>query len=652
MRKQICSVLIMGFILSIAVPVKADDYNLHKMSRAQLETMQDDINSVMKLHHKADSDIKEKVQKVVKTETESYYAKFDCEVEWAWVDYEYTCDWDFVTLSTHLDFKDKKGKSKRADIYAELFADGNDYKIYYLLAGTELVINKREELPENLWENLPESKRVNSSGLDLSVMTTDELEVLEENIENELEKNHSTSSKINDILLDLVKDEVEKEYAETDWPWLDYDYTCDWGLYTLQTSVEYNDNDDEKEADIYAEAYPVNDEYELFYLTVGDNILIDKRNELPEELLAEEENAIIDISEERIIENTGVEKEVIITNVIKDDAKTKRELPSEEKKTKTQEVIDETIKEIEQPVNVEEKNEETEIQLQDTVLYKKGAKGEVVRNVQKKLIKLGYLFGEADGDFGEITQAALKKFQQENEIEENGDITSITIDKLNQKYYAGKKVALTDSIKENKENFLEADIAQYEAGGLADKDVYLRGNILLVTGYDDIMVLNNNGDVWHMELETSFDLSVYEGTECEVFGRIYANTHLDEKPPHMYFTSEDYGIRFNDGLITTSVADEGKFIYPPGITQTEHEKEMRSEETGIQNNSSFHIPKEKEHVTVPSVSEDDIKNPVWVPVNGGTKYHRKSGCSNMKNAKKVSMETAKANGYTPCKRCY
>ncbi|MDY2698322.1 MAG: hypothetical protein ACI4E5_07620 [Suilimivivens sp.] len=43
---------------------------------------------------------------------------------------------------------------------------------------------------------------------------------------------------------------------------------------------------------------------------------------------------------------------------------------------------------------------------------------------------------------------------------------------------------------------------------------------------------------------------------------------------------------------------------------------------------------------------------VWVPTNGGVKYHIKSSCSNMKNPRQVSVETAIADGFTPCKKCY
>ncbi len=43
---------------------------------------------------------------------------------------------------------------------------------------------------------------------------------------------------------------------------------------------------------------------------------------------------------------------------------------------------------------------------------------------------------------------------------------------------------------------------------------------------------------------------------------------------------------------------------------------------------------------------------VWIPTNGGTKYHTHSGCSNMKNPKKVTESKAQSSGFTPCKRCH
>ena len=43
---------------------------------------------------------------------------------------------------------------------------------------------------------------------------------------------------------------------------------------------------------------------------------------------------------------------------------------------------------------------------------------------------------------------------------------------------------------------------------------------------------------------------------------------------------------------------------------------------------------------------------VWIPTHGGKKYHSNPNCSGMKGPEKVSISTAKARGFTACKKCY
>jgi hypothetical protein len=43
---------------------------------------------------------------------------------------------------------------------------------------------------------------------------------------------------------------------------------------------------------------------------------------------------------------------------------------------------------------------------------------------------------------------------------------------------------------------------------------------------------------------------------------------------------------------------------------------------------------------------------VWIPTNGGARYHTKASCSGMKNPREVSIDQAMAQGFTPCGRCY
>jgi hypothetical protein len=43
---------------------------------------------------------------------------------------------------------------------------------------------------------------------------------------------------------------------------------------------------------------------------------------------------------------------------------------------------------------------------------------------------------------------------------------------------------------------------------------------------------------------------------------------------------------------------------------------------------------------------------VWIPTNGGQKYHSHAGCSNMDDPEKVTQGEAESLGFSPCKRCY
>ena len=61
-------------------------------------------------------------------------------------------------------------------------------------------------------------------------------------------------------------------------------------------------------------------------------------------------------------------------------------------------------------------------------------------------------------------------------------------------------------------------------------------------------------------------------------------------------------------------------------------------------------------VTVKSKSSgqnnSEYSSKVWIPTNGGTKYHSKSSCSKMKNPQCVTKNQAINQGFEPCKRCY
>lgn len=60
----------------------------------------------------------------------------------------------------------------------------------------------------------------------------------------------------------------------------------------------------------------------------------------------------------------------------------------------------------------------------------KGSKGNAVKSIQTRLIKLGFLSGKADGDFGNGTEKAVIAFQTEKGLEANGIVDEATYDAL------------------------------------------------------------------------------------------------------------------------------------------------------------------------------------------------------------------------------
>lgn len=54
-----------------------------------------------------------------------------------------------------------------------------------------------------------------------------------------------------------------------------------------------------------------------------------------------------------------------------------------------------------------------------------------VKKIQKKLNKLGYKCGKADGSFGAKTKSAIKKYQKEKKMKSSGKINKTLLKKLN-----------------------------------------------------------------------------------------------------------------------------------------------------------------------------------------------------------------------------
>ncbi|MGG0308476.1 peptidoglycan-binding protein [Priestia megaterium] len=65
-----------------------------------------------------------------------------------------------------------------------------------------------------------------------------------------------------------------------------------------------------------------------------------------------------------------------------------------------------------------------------STLLENGASGSAVKDLQEKLIKVGYELGKVDSEFGKLTDAAVRKFQKDNKLSVDGIAGAKTLAKL------------------------------------------------------------------------------------------------------------------------------------------------------------------------------------------------------------------------------
>ena len=383
----LCSLALLFSLFAPQAFAEAGTPDLSTLTRKELDAFLDDIDAEKELHHETEYETRDAVLAATKNEVEAHFAKQDIEISWAWIDYSYTRDWDFYTLSTHIDYRDASNKKQKPDVYSEVFLQNGQYTVYYLLVGTELVINRRDELPDTHWAEEPKGVVNERTGTDLSKMSVDELNALKTAVNNEIKANHSTNSTTNNLILSMTKSEVEQYFFQQNisvsWAWFDYSYTCDWSFYSLKTPIDCRDAEGHyTDATVYSEAYPFSGQYALCYLAVDDTVLINRRDELPENLAA----ALLQESE-TVAPPAATAAPTATTMATEEPLPTVEPLPTEE-----------------------------------LILLEKGASGDQVLRLQQRLIALGYLKDSATGEYDTKTAAFVKAFQAVNGLECTGVI--------------------------------------------------------------------------------------------------------------------------------------------------------------------------------------------------------------------------------------
>ena len=289
MKRWICLLLVVVMVLSLGM-TRRENADLSTLGQTQLNSLVENIEEELERNHKVSSTARGGILDVTKKTVEAYFSNQGVEVSWAWTDYTYTRDWDFYTLTTHISYKVASGKNQKQDVYSEVMYIEGKYNLFYLSIGQKVILNHRDNLPPDKWASTPETNVNEASGINLALLSETELHTLSENAKNELSENHTTSSKATKAIRTLVKNTVDAHYTnqgfDTSWPWLDYTYTCDWNYYTMTSTVtlESETDDSSRTISVYAEAYPLSELYELTYLFVGEDVLIDRRSEIPKSL--------------------------------------------------------------------------------------------------------------------------------------------------------------------------------------------------------------------------------------------------------------------------------------------------------------------------------------------------------------------------------
>lgn len=150
-------------------------------------------------------------------------------------------------------------------------------------------------------------------------------------------------------------------------------------------------------------------------------------------------------------------------------------------------------------------------------------------------------------------------------------------------------------------------------------DVYVIGEITQISKVNDITIVDSEGKRWTVDLGTACDLSSYIGTECEVYGFSSGGISSQHKTPLINMSHDDNRIVFADG----------KELYPEDFDSTQ---QFSSKYTGSETSGEG--------------------GKVWVPTDGGTKYHSKASCSGMYNPKQTTKAEAENAGFSKCGKCW
>lgn len=155
-----------------------------------------------------------------------------------------------------------------------------------------------------------------------------------------------------------------------------------------------------------------------------------------------------------------------------------------------------------------------------------------------------------------------------------------------------------------------------------------------------------------------------ETTATEITSETAATEIASEKATET--ETENSEVQENNGNSSTEVSADNSDSQVESDNTTDNQSEENYADTDVSDSQSeesytsdsdsssttdYAESDDSDSAAVSDNSDQEQQDMVWV--NGtGKKYHRRSDCSNMKNAYQVTVEEAENMGKDPCKKCY
>lgn len=194
----------------------------------------------------------------------------------------------------------------------------------------------------------------------------------------------------------------------------------------------------------------------------------------------------------------------------------------------------------------------------------------------------------------------------------------------------------TDDIKRDPLDLYQ--VPSYDEFNVSSHDttlVCVKGTLDSINPTGDLRVVDEDGHEWFVipSFGDSFNFEKYIGTDIAAFGRCAGKgIHIG---PEVWVMSGDDCIKLNDGV-----------VYDSSFDCAESDPSSETSDSPAPSASDTTTPSPQ-----PVEQHENKTDYVWIPQDGGSKYHRNAGCSGMKNPKQVTRQEAESLGFTPCKRC-